>query len=193
MDLEQAVSRFCGSDFSPLEISALLKNLLTSYFSSPDNIIHDALKTRIYSDNSSQIIIEAAAAYKPEEAGFRPAIIITSGNWEARPLGIGSGFTLGSNPPRYGFNIVGQHIVNCIAKLPAETELLAAEVFLFLMSMRPIILRQFPIATFDSIHKTTLEPFNEGRTHYIERIMINYVVNYQYTIDITESTTTSSP
>jgi len=167
--------------------------LLTEYFSSAENIIIPALQERLITDANKPLIIESGQAYLPETAGYRPAIIITRGQWAAaNRTGISAGRIFELASTKYARTIVGQHNIVCIGKLPVETDLLATEVFLFLTTLEPVIVDTLPISIFQAVGVSEIKPIKEGRDHYVVEIPVKYSFEFVWHMEINESTTTTT-
>lgn len=193
MLFDEIQRRLCGHPITNVDITAVLKLILASYFSSPENITHPQLKTRIYKDNSQTgIIIESSGAFLPTEAEKRPALLVRRDTWKVDQGGISGGYEQGSDPENYTRFIQGVHTIICIGKTPGETDLLGDEVFRLFCHITPGLLKYSCLDTFRVVELSPIKPLQEGRSHYQAIVSLFYRFTDKWTLNIVENTTTTN-
>ena len=193
MLFEEINRRLCGHPITNVDITAVLKLILTSYFSSAENITHPQLKNRIYTDSpQTGIIIESSGAFLPTEAEKRPAVLIKRDTWKVDQSGVLGGYEQGSNPANFTRFIQGVHAIICIGKTPGETDLLGDEVFRLFCHITPLLLNYSCLDTFRVLELSPIKPIQEGRSHYQAVVSLFYRFTDKWTIDIVESTPTTT-
>lgn len=185
--------RLCGHPITTVDITAVLKIILTSYFSEKDNILHTGLKDRIFSDTDGPgLTIEAASAFVPNIAERRPAIIIRRGEWKNVQEGFYGGAIQDASINTYVRMIAGSHNIICIGKTPGEAEILGDEVFRLFAHITPKLLTNSCLDTFRVAGLSEVKPLHEGRDHYAAMIQVMYRFHETWEIEIEPVTTTTS-
>jgi hypothetical protein len=113
--------------------------LLQQHFSSPTTLFDDTLKNIIWSptnetDQTTQtrVYIDNKLQPKPNQANFRPAILIHRGDWKRTPLARNDVYGMGS--PSTGTKLDmwnATHTFTCLARQYPTVESLGREVSLF--------------------------------------------------------------
>lgn len=191
--IDAILHRLCANvPLYPTDFTAVLLTLLTNYFSSPDNILHPALKDYIYTpDDNSRIIIQASGLWNPRSGDTRPAILVSRGPWQVQPPSLGMGLIQGTSPETYLAEYVGVHNIICIGKTPAAADLLGGEVLHFIVQILPYLRSRLPVAHITVNGLSEPKPLDEGRIHYAVTIPIQYAFDIRWSMQI--STTTPTP
>lgn len=190
---EEIYRRLCARPITTVDITAVIKIILTSYFGNADNILHANLKDRIYSDtDTTGLSIEAGSAFTPTKAERRPAIIIRRGEWKNSQEGFYGGFVQGSSPGQFVRLVMGSHNIICIGKTPGEAEILGDEVFRLFSHVTPQMLERSCLDSFKVIGLSEIKPLQEGRDHYAAMIQLTYRFYETWEISIQTVTTTST-
>lgn len=187
MLFDEIKRRLCDHPITNVDITAVLKLILTSYFSSSENIVHPQLKNRIYTDDTrTGIIIESSGAFLPTEAEKRPALLIRRETWKV-DQSIYGGYEQGSDPERFSRIIQGAHSIICIGKTPGEAEILGDEVFRLFCHVTPALLKYSCLETFRTLELSPIKPLQESRIHYHSVVSLFYRFIDSWTIDIIEN------
>lgn len=156
----EKVSALCSYGMRPHVMTGLLRQLLISHLSDPDNIEEPKLRKHAKdvgpwkpSDvglNDSGFLVESITRWNPNIADKRPAILIKRNSWKWQKLGIGN--ISGGNPltgaQGYTGAWEGSHTLFCLAPNGVETELLTTEVVKFLLHFSPLIVEQMNLLRF---------------------------------------------
>jgi len=187
--LDEIVARFCGITPTPVDFTALLRYLLTDYFSNADNIVNPNLKDVIYTedDATTGIVIEAGGRWRLSSDDHRPAIFISRGEWRVEPYLLGMGVIQPADSPVYLRRYSGVHNIICIGKTLAATDLLAGEVLHFLVQVIPPLRERLPISHLNVVGLSPVQPYGEGRTHYAATIPVTYSFELRWSIGLTTS------
>jgi hypothetical protein len=123
----------------PLLLSGFFETVLQQHFWTPDGIFDGDLKDMLWRPDDTitgttgtRIYIAQTLTPKQLQSNFRPAILITRGNWERTKVamydrkGMGD-IVYGDKVSRWD----GTHTFNCLAKTYASVEVLAHEVATF--------------------------------------------------------------
>ena len=186
--LDEIIARFCGKALSPVDFTALFRYLLIDYFSNSSNILEPSLKDIVYTDDdTTQIIIEAAGRWKPSTGDHRPAILISRGEWKVVPYMLGMNYIQGTEPSIYLRRYQGSHNIICVGKTSAQADILGGEVLHFFVGVIPPLRERLPISYLNVEGLSAVQPFDEGRTHFITTIPITYSFELRWTIGVTTS------
>jgi len=190
---EEIYRRLCSHPLTTVDITAVIKIILTSYFGTPDNILHENLRDRIYTDlDGPGLMIESSHAFAPTQAERRPAILIKRGEWKNAQEGFYGGFIQGSSPGRFVRSVLGTHNIICIGKTPGEAEILGDEVFRLLAHVTPKLLERTCLDSFRVVGLSEIKPLQEGRDHFAAAIQVTYRFFETWEIDIETVTTTTT-
>lgn len=178
----------------PQDVTALLLQLLRSFFSNPDNFKNESLKERVYREGSETgIVIESVGRFTPELAEKRPAIFVKRNEWALQYPGISANkiFDRQENDApwltRYVIWIAGSHVIITIGKTLAETEVLAEEVFKFLLAIQPLIIESLPFMSFRILGISEPKLLKEGRDHFFTSIVCRYTITESFTMNYQRS------
>lgn len=156
----EKVSALCSYGMRPHVMTGLLRQLLISHLSDPDNIEEPKLRKHAKdvgpwksSDvglNDSGFLVESITRWQPNIADKRPAILIKRNSWKWQKLGIGniSGGNAYTGAQGYTGAWEGSHTLFCLAPNGVETELLTTEVVKFLLHFSPLIVEQMNLLRF---------------------------------------------
>ena len=132
-------------------MTKLLKLLLIQHFSHPENIDQLPLRSKLWTQgDSTKLLIDSVYHWTPGQTQKRPCLLIKAGDVKSRRIGIGN---LESTPAggqsTYAKVAQGSHIIHCLAVEEEEVELLAAEVFCFLMYYGPVLRQSLNLLRLD--------------------------------------------
>lgn len=191
-NVPQVISTFCAritdKGIGPLDVTGLLRGLLISFFSNPDNFKYESLKERVYREGEDTgITIESVGKFTPELASKRPAIFIRRGDWQTHHLGISSSkiFDEYQNYPAlasYVHTCIGTHNIIVIGKTYAETEMIAEEVYRFLLGLQPFLANTAPFVSFRVRGLSEPKALKEGRDSFFVTIPLAYTISDKFTI-----------
>lgn len=154
------VSALCSYGMRPHVMTGLLRQLLISHLSDPDNIEEPKLrkhakdvgpwKSSDVSLNGSGFLVESITRWQPNLADKRPAVFIKRNSWKWAQLGIGNknGVDYETGTKHYTGVWNGSHTLFCLAPNGVETELLTTEVVKFLLHFSPLIISQMDLMKF---------------------------------------------
>lgn len=154
------VSALCSYGMRPHVMTGLLRQLLISHLSDPDNIEEAKLRKHARdtgpwrsSDtglNNSGFLVESITRWQPNTADQRPAILIKRNSWKWEKIGIGNyaGSDVATGTQHYTGFWNGSHTLFCLAPTGVETELLTTEVVKFLLHFSPLIMQQMDLLRF---------------------------------------------
>lgn len=154
------VSALCSYGMRPHVMTGLLRQLLISHLSDPDNIEEPKLRKHALdtgpwrpSDtglNNSGFLVESITRWQPNTADQRPAILIKRNGWKWEKVGIGNyaGSDVATGTQHYTGLWNGSHTLFCLAPSGVETELLTTEVVKFLLHFSPLIMQQMDLLRF---------------------------------------------
>jgi len=189
--LQDFYDRVCPKGVNRQDVTGLIHRLLTSYFSNPDNIRNEALKDRVYRrDETTGILIESVGHFRPELAEKRPAILIRPGEWKTVDIGLQNQMInadVYQPTTEYILIVEGTHNIITVSKNPAETEILADEVFKFLNVLRIVIPSVTPISLFRVLGISEPKAIPEQRTHFYCVLPVRYQIQQIFTINFQTS------
>lgn len=154
------VSSLCSYGMRPHVVTGLLRQLLITHFSDPNNIEEPQLRQKFESDEAWKpdingqgdggILIESITRWTPNSSNKRPAILIKRNAWQWQKLGLGDkvGFNPFEGTNSYTGLWQGSHTLYCLAAWGLETELLTMEVVKFLLHFSPWIREQMGFQRF---------------------------------------------
>jgi len=185
--LQDFYDRVCSKGINRQDITGLLRRLLISYFSNPDNIRNEAIKDRVFKEGEDTgILIEAVGRFRPEIAEKRPAILIRPGEWKVLDLGIQAHLIRGDvfqSGRQYALEVAGTHNIIVVSKTPSETEILADEVFKFFALLRVVLPSITPVPMFKVTGISELKAIAEQKTHFYCIIPVRYHIQHIFSID----------
>lgn len=154
------VSALCSYGMRPHVMTGLLRQLLMTHFSDPNNIEEPKIRRHVETlgtwkpaddgVNSGGILIESITRWLPNTADKRPAILIKRNGWRWTRQGIGdlSGQNEYTGEKNYAGFWEGSHTLFCLAPNGVETEFLTTEVVKFLITFSPLIREQMDLHKF---------------------------------------------
>ncbi len=182
----------CRRGWRPQSINALLLILIRGHFADPNNIEDERLKLYPYKNNDSTgILIEPIAKWKPTLTEKRPAVILKRNTAKVVRMGINDKMQLGIGPAAardvYATFVVGSHTLFCIAGEGAEAENLGAEVYRELIEFGPVIREMM------NLHKFLLSEVgelsiidDEGTENFVVPVSVTYA--FEEAWEITQAT-----
>lgn len=184
-DLTFRESNLCSLGPRPQIITGLFLTLLRRHFADADNIEHRVFRDRLYTqgtmlddtaDDSTGILIEDATVWTPSRTGKRPSIIVKRNAWqqEKRFSFDSQATATEEGHPQYVKVWRGSHTLFCISKSGAETEILTAEAYRFLMHFSPIFRHYFNLLLFEVLEVGGLGQLDEATKRYVVPLTIGY-------------------
>jgi hypothetical protein len=162
-----------------------MRLLLREHFSVCDNLEHKSLKDRCEratadgatctDGTTNGFLIEDASVWDPTTTGHRPAVIIKRGDWQTIKKGINN--FAGLSPEGFDEHAKlarGTHTLFCISREGAETELLAAEVYRFLLHFGPVFRQYFDLILFEVMGFGGLSELQEASETFVVPITVAY-------------------
>jgi len=183
----EPVSALCSLMPRPLLITGLLIQWLRSHFSRAPNVEDETLRDTLWAADVSTtgIVIDSVYNWKPEQTDYRPGVFVKRGPWKILRYGIDDRKMLGvtqSGNPHYQNFVQGTAVVFCVAQKPAETEILAAEVYRELMMFGPRARESFNILRFVVTDVSELSLLEEAAEHYVIAITCAYGAQHNWEI-----------
>ena len=154
------VSALCSYGMRPHVMTGLLRQLLITHFSDPDNIEEPRIRRHVQTLGAWQpaesgisaggILVESITRWLPNTADMRPAVLIKRNGWKWLRQGIGdaTGQNDYTGQQSYAGFWEGSHTLFCLAPSGAETEFLTTEVVKFLVTFAPLIREQMSLHRF---------------------------------------------
>jgi hypothetical protein len=188
------VSAICSYGMRPHVVTGLLRQLLITHFSDPNNIEERQLRQKFKDDsawkpdangeNKSGILIESITRWTPNSSNKRPAVLIKRNSWQWQKIGLGD--SVGYNPFEGGHNYTGlwqgSHTLYCLAAWGLETELLAMEVVKFLLHFSPWIREQMGFKKFYIHEVGGVGEVQEVVQGYAVPVTVAYVAEESWTL-----------
>lgn len=134
----------CTQFPSRLAITGVILDCIRQLFSNSANLLHPQLKDFFWASEPTldplrapfQVIVEEIFAFDLAKSGIRPAILIKPGDWTEQRLVLGDN-SLGQEI--YHKKILGNHVIQIVAKTSPQAELLAREVQGYLSHFGPLL------------------------------------------------------
>jgi hypothetical protein len=147
------LSSICISGLRRYLVTGLLRQILVDRFADPASLDEPALDGLRWSpDQTGTILIESLSAYRPEQAGKRPAILIKPNAWTVRQIGINNqktGYTTADGVEHFETELTGSHTTFVLVQGSCEAaEILASVVFMEYLSFSSLIRERFGFARF---------------------------------------------
>lgn len=154
------VSALCSYGMRPHVMTGLLRQLLITHFSDPNNIEEPRIRRHVETlgtwkpadqgADTGGILIESITRWLPNTADKRPAILIKRNGWKWLRQGIGdlSGQNDYTGESKYAGFWEGSHTLFCLCPSGVETEFLTTEVVKFLINFSPLIREQMDLHKF---------------------------------------------
>jgi hypothetical protein len=175
------VTNFCSLGPRPQIITGLFCCLLQQHFASQDNIESEIFRARLFrnapdEDGSGTLLIEDATVWTPGRTQLRPGIIVKRNSWEHQKrftLDSASGIDTDGNV-QYTKMWRGSHTIFCIGREGAETEILVAETYRFLMHFGPVFRHYFGLLMFELLEVGALSMMEEEPDNFVVPITVGY-------------------
>ena len=181
------------SEISRLSVTGLVLELTRELFKEgAHNIINPAIDDYYWvpspegdlADAKHQILIEEVFSWTPETAGQRPAILVRGNKWQDRRISIGNKIHTNTIPEsgeeKYIKHVQGSHTIFVVGRTSAQTELLAREVYLYLNSFSPIIVRETCFDRWDVPVLEAVQELEEYEEHFVIPINVIYELSYSW-------------
>lgn len=161
-------SRFCVTRITPFQLTGIFIRLMQYHFSSPGNIVNPAIKSLVWTPNSScNPVLETRGGeeyeipptriwvdseYSEDQAGMnrRPAVLVKRESVMSKAMSLRSEVLPGRDPRTNTVRgkqmlreIQGKHSLICAGNTGAEADVLAQEVFERMMLYAPVIRSDF--------------------------------------------------
>ena len=174
-------TNFCSLGPRPQIMTGLFVSLLRQHFASADNIESAIFQARLFrngpdEDGSTSVLIEDATVWTPGRTQLRPGIIIKRNGWEHQKR-----FTLDSTSGiddqgnvQYTKLWRGSHTIFCIGREGAETEILVAETYRFLMHFGMVFRHYFGLLQFELLQIDALSMLEEEPENFVVPITVGY-------------------
>jgi len=183
---------FRYSEINRLAVTGIVLELIRNIFDkNSNNIINPAINKYFWaegfdetlSEAQNQVLIEDVFTWDPSSAGQRPAILVKGNKWVDVPLSIGDRIHGENNlegEESYYRHIKGSHTVFVVGKTPAQTELLAREVYLYLSSFSYTILKETCFESWDVPVFEAVQELEEYTEHFAIPINLQYELSYTW-------------
>jgi hypothetical protein len=181
-----------SSELSRLSVTGLTLELIRELFlKDAHNVINPALVDYYWvsepegdlDEAKNQILIEEVFSWTPDTAGQRPAILVRGNKWQDRRVSIGNkvhALTPASGEEHYTKQVQGSHTIFAIGRTSAQTELLAREVYLYLNSFSPIIVKETCFDRWDVPVLEAVQELEEYEEHFVIPINLIYELSYSW-------------
>ncbi len=177
--MQESISRFVKEPATPFDLTGAFMRLLQFHFSDANRIANTTLKTLIWNSDIKQTAILIAPGFnrdikseskKPalfiERGPVKPVVIPTplkSVNIQVWATINGAPTELTDNNKRFKY-ISGTHSIICEGLTPAQSELLAEEIYVRFMYFAPVIENDFSLESFDVGEMSPLQQREEKPT-----------------------------
>ena len=192
-DRQSNEAPFQNSEVNRLAVTGLILEMIRKLFSQDGHsIISPALSDYYWvaepegdlSEAKHQILIEEVFSWTPDTAGMRPAILVRANKWIDRRLTLGDKVVTGNPKPsgeeHYYRHVQGSHTVFAIGRTSSQTELLAREVYLYLNSFSPIILKETCFERWTVPELDAVQELEEYEEHFVIPINLVYELSYSW-------------
>lgn len=185
MDVKiETPSAVCSIGHTPLLISGLLVEQFRQHFANPKAIEQPEFRDRLWrATPDTGVMIEDWTVWKPEISGLRPAIIVRRNDWQSKKITFNN--QTGTTPegqPCYIRLLTGSHTLFCIAKEGAEAEILATEVYRYLISFGTVIAQAFDLKMFEHVHTGAPGSIREATDRYGVPVSVAYAVTESWVL-----------
>ncbi len=183
---------FRYSEINRLAVTGIILELLRNIFAKDsNNVINEAIKDYYWapefdpdmSNARNQIMIEDVFTWTPDKAGQRPAILTKGNKWVDERVSIGDRLHGESNldgKETFYKRVKGGHIIFVVGRTPAQTELLAREVYLYLSSFSNAILKETCFDRWDVPAFEAIQELEEYAEHFVIPINLQYELSYTW-------------
>lgn len=184
LDLEH--SAICSLGWAPTLIEGALKKHLEQHFASPRTIQEPNLRTYLwYSQyDVSKISIESIGRWRPETAGFRPAIVLRRNDYKPQKVSIGDkvfgyGDGVASEYTEFG---MGSHTLFIMAANYGEAESLGIEVYCELHKFGPASARELGLHRLAVVQMGRPQPVAEANGYFGLPVTVAYAHNSDWQV-----------
>lgn len=182
-------TNLCSLGIRPQLMTGLFVSLLRTHFSSEDNIENAIFRERLFreapdEDGSGALLIDDATVWAPGRTEKRPGIIIKRDGWQHQKqltLDSAAGYDEFGNT-MYVKLWRGSHTIFCIGREGAETEVLAAEVYRFLMHFGMIFRHYFGLLMFEVLEVGALSQLQDEPDNLTVPITVGYGWSESWTV-----------
>jgi len=170
--VDEEVSALCTSGTPPLVLTGVMLQILRQKFADPDEIEISALKDKIWTPSleTSKILIDPAYRWNPLEAMNRLAIMVRRHAVRSQRVGIDDAHMghLQSPDGAESFEDLEMtgHLLFCIGRTGAESELLGTEVWKHFKHFGPIIRKDLKLARFQVMELSEVGKVEESKNHF---------------------------
>ena len=180
------------SEPNRLAVTGLLLEMLRGMFGeSGTNIINPAIAEYYWvpepkgslDDAKNQMLIEEVFSWTPDKAGVRPAILVKGNKWQDRRVTLGDKVQHApqiSGEEKYYRHVTGSHTVFVVGRTSAQTELLAREVYLYLSSFSPIIVKETCFERWTVPVLEGVQELEEYEEHFVIPINLVYELSHSW-------------
>lgn len=161
--------------------------LLTNYLCEQIRFLFDEKNFRetpeLYSvvwtkNRPSEILVEPAVKYQPENTGQRPAVLVRADDWQYNHVAVGDrtqGTTI-DNDVRGGYSVLvsGSHTLFCLSPLPTQAEMIAAEVARQLNQYSSLIRYDLDLLRFRVMGVGGVKVLEESKKHWASPVVVTY-------------------
>ena len=180
------------TEVNRLSVTGLTIELIRKLFSKEgSNIVSPALDNYYWvpepegdlAEAKHQILVEEVFSWTPEKAGIRPAILIKGNKWQDRRVTLGDKVHHSPQPSgeeKYFRHIQGSHTIFALGRTSAQTELLAREVYLYLNSFSPTILKETCFDRWDVPVLEGVQELEEYEEHFVIPLNLVYELSYSW-------------
>ena len=170
----------------PQLVTGVLVSWLRQHFSVAPNIEDPKLESTLWAADikTTGIIVDSVYRWQPALTEHRPGVLIKRGPWKVLRLGIDDRKMGGSDitSRQYVNAIQGSHTIFCISGAPAETEILAAEVYRELVQFGPLFRKTFGFLRFQVTDVGEVSILEEARENFVVPITIAYAADEAWEI-----------
>jgi hypothetical protein len=180
-----ASSSLAEQGWSRLLMTGFLRDTLIRHFQSGQIWLKELAEKTWCDGDSSRILIESNTQWRPDVLGQRPAIIIKPNSCALHPIVIGDLSGGGTNGEgRYDYTViwVGSHTLFCLHGTGASTEVLAAEVKLFLTAYSPIFRECLNLLKATVVEMGEIVRLAEARDHFAVSVTFAWAFQFSWSL-----------
>lgn len=180
------VSSLCSYGTRPHAMTGFIRQMLMEHFAAATNIDDPIIRRRLQEigawkpsengENESGIIIESITKWLPNTASQRPALVVKRGAWQWERVlpgdSDGDDYVQGHRF-YYGF-WSGSHTVFVVGQAGAEVELLATEVYRFMLRYASEFVEMMNLHRFVPVGMDALHQLKEVADHYVVPVTVAY-------------------
>jgi len=199
-DIDVDHSSLCSTGPSPFILSGILRRLLQTHFSDPDNIANPLLKNVTWSEHSCeadendgevQSTISIEAGYADMDLGdieSYPAVRVVRGDVKIGGISIDDKSIDGYDEngqfegPLYTQLFTGSHSVICIGNTGAESDSIASEVLFRLLHYMKVIKKEFQLSLLNIPGMGKVQKVPKGKDAFQVTITVNWVWMHRWIV-----------